>query len=103
MNQTWKNAKKPSFGPKFASQTFFFMDFNLCLTLDIVASYHWQANKTLTWENGKKLSFGTYLAFWTRFGPKFFFFKDLPLLHVRHCYKQSLYATLRKSNERNLS
>ena len=62
MNQTWKNAKKPSFGPKFASQTFFFMDFNLCLTLDIVASYHWQANKTLTWENGKKLSFGTYLA-----------------------------------------
>ena len=57
--------------------------------------------KKKTCENGKK-KFGRHFgAFWSKFGPQKFFV-GLPLLDVKHCYKLSLYAISRKTNESNL-
>ena len=102
MNQTWENGKKTSFGPKFGPQNFFH-EFCLYYMLEIVASYHCiQFQEKLTsqnWKNGKNPSFGTNFGhFGPNLGTKIF----LPLLHVRHCCKLSLYATSRKTNESHL-
>ena len=40
--------------------------------------------------------------FWPKFGPQIFFSLVLPLLDVIHCYKLSLHAIKRKTNEPNL-
>ena len=75
--------------------------------LDIVASYHcMQIHGILmnqTWENGKKTSFGSdFGPFGPKLGPKSYFSWILPLLHVRHSCKLSLYAISRKTNESKL-
>ena len=68
MNQTWKNAKKPSFGPNFGPFVSnlppleFFSGFYLGYMLGINANYHCmqfqgkQMNQT--WENSRKPSCG---------------------------------------------
>ena len=95
-------AKKTSSGPEFGPQNLFH-EFYLYYMLEIVASYHClQFQEKLTsqnWKNGKKPSFRTDFGhFRPNLGPKIF----LPLLHVRHCCKLSLYAISRKTNELNL-
>ena len=56
-----------------------------------------------TWEIGKKrnfgLDFGRFAQIWFH---KLFFSWVLPLLHVIHCCKLSLYVISRKTNEPNL-
>ena len=40
MNETWENSQKNKFRAQIWVPKFFFMDFNLYLTLDIVAYYY---------------------------------------------------------------
>ena len=54
-----------------------------------------------TWENSKKPDFGPdFGPFGLNFGPKIFS-QILPLQDIRHCYKLSLNAISRKTNEQN--
>ena len=56
-----------------------------------------------TWENGKNPNFGPdFGPFRPKVGPQKYFLWILPLLHVIHCCKLSLYAILRKTNKPNL-
>ena len=105
MNQTWENGKKPSFEPYFWPPKIC-REFYLCYMFDIVPSYHCMQfqGKLMnhTWENGKKLVLRLILAPLDRiWAPKFYSW-ILPLLHVIHHWKLSLYATSRKTNDPNL-
>ena len=52
----------------------------------------------------KKPNFGPdFGSFWPKFGTQIFFSGVLPPLDVIHCYKLSLYAISRKTNEPHLS
>ena len=89
MMQTWENGKNPNFE---------------CSKFLLVPSHHpMQVPEKLTnqrWENGKKPNFG---LLGPNFGPQFFLCAwILPPVDVRHCYKLSLYAISRKTNEPNM-
>ena len=66
MYQTWKNDKKPNFGPNFdqfgpnLGPQIFFRGFYLYQMLDIIANYHCMQFQgklmNQTWENDKKPS-----------------------------------------------
>ena len=113
MKQTWENGKNlvlglilACFGPNLVPKICFGV-FYLLQILEIVASYHCMLFQgklmNLTWENYKKPSFGPgFGPFGPNLVPKIFFLRILPLLDVRNCYKLSLYAILRKTNEPNM-
>ena len=79
----------------------FFNGFYLYCKLDILASYHcMQFQGKLTnqpWENSQKnLVSDRYWPLWPKLGPWKYFSWFLPLIHVRHCCKLSLYTISRK-------
>ena len=56
-----------------------------------------------TWKNGKKPNFGSdFSPFLPKFGAQNVFSWAWPLLDAMHCYKLSLYAISRRTNEPNL-
>ena len=83
----------------------FFYGFSLYYIIDTVASYHCMQFQGILmnqiWENGKKPTFRTdFGSFSPNLGQEIFLW-ILPPPHIRHCFKLSLYAISRKTNEPN--
>ena len=105
-------AKKTNFGPDFSpfgakcdSKIFFFMSLPLlevkhCCRLSLYVIPR-KTNEPNLRKWPKTQFQDQFCPLWSKFRPQKFFSWILPL-HVRHCFKLSLYAISRKTKEPNL-
>ena len=101
INQTWKNDKKPNFGPPFFLWVLSLLVVRHCSKLSFYAIYRKTKEPNLRkwW---KKPNFEQHFDL---LGPNLtptFFLWVLPLLVFRYCFKLSLYSISRKTNKANL-